>query len=128
MKYLSVELITPDDFSEITNVLSVTSYTTDGEFVILPGHEKFMIELRSGIIKIRTDGDISIFYVLNPVLKVDLYNCKVIANQFINTCNVDAVILKKYKEDIEKILHRIDDKILLKMAKKQLTFIDNIIN
>ena len=128
MKYLSVELITPDDFLEITNVLSVTSYTTDGEFVILPGHEKFMIELRSGLIKLKIGEDISMFYVLNPVLKVDLYNCKVIANQFINTCNVDAVILKKYKEDIEKILHFIDDEILLKMAKKQLTFIDNIIN
>ncbi|CEI85517.1 hypothetical protein DRF75_01055 [Ehrlichia minasensis] len=128
MKYLDVELITPDEFLDITNVLSVTSYTTDGEFVILPGHEKFMIELRSGLIKLKVGEDVCMFYILNPVLRVDSYNCKVIANQFINTCSVNAAILKEYKEDIEKILHLIDDETLLKMAKKQLTFIDNIIN
>ncbi|ABD44865.1 ATP synthase, Delta/Epsilon chain, beta-sandwich domain protein [Ehrlichia chaffeensis str. Heartland] len=128
MKYLSVEFITPDAFLEVTNVLSITSYTVDGEFVILPGHEKYIIELRSGIIKLKVDTGLSLFYILNPILKVDLYNCKILANQFINACDVNAVILKKYKQDIEKILHCISDKALLKMAQMQLNFINQIVS
>ena len=126
-KYLCVEFITPDTFLEVHRVLGITSYTIDGEFVILPGHEKFIIELRSGIIKLKLDTGTNIFYILNPILKVTSDNCKIIANQLINADNIDTVMLKQYKEDIEKILHSINDKILVEMAKKQLTFINNII-
>ncbi|AHX04523.1 F0F1 ATP synthase subunit epsilon [Ehrlichia japonica] len=128
MKYLSVEFITPDAFLDISNVLSITSYVVDGEFVILPGHEKFIIELCSGLVKLKIDTGVSIFYVLNPILRVDPYNCKIIANQFINACDVNTVMLKGYKEDIEKILNSISDKMLLKMAERHLTFINKIIN
>ena len=126
-KYLCIEFITPDTFLEVHRVLSMTSYTIDGEFVILPGHERFIIELRSGLIKLKLDTGTSIFYVLNPILKVDSDNCKVIANQLINTNNIDTVMLKQCKDDIEKILHNMNDKILVEMAKKQLTFINDII-
>ncbi|KJV66066.1 MULTISPECIES: F0F1 ATP synthase subunit epsilon [Ehrlichia] len=128
MKYLSVEFITPDAFLGISNVLSITSYVIDGEFVILPGHEKFIIELCSGLVKIKIDTGVNIFYVLNPILKVDPYNCKIIANQFIDACDINAVMLKGYKEDIEKILNSISDKMLLKMATRHLTFINKIID
>ncbi|MGN7618456.1 MAG: F0F1 ATP synthase subunit epsilon [Ehrlichia sp.] len=126
-RYLCVEFVTPDTFLEVHRVLSITSYTVDGEFVVLPGHEKFIIELRSGIIKLKLDVGTDIFYVLNPVLKVTSDNCKVIANQLVNANSIDTVMLKQYKEDIEKILHLVNDKILVEVAKKQLAFVNNII-
>ena len=127
MKYLSVEFITPDISLEIKNILSITSYTVDGEFVVLPGHENFIIELCSGVIKLIPDtGEFRLFYVLNPVLKVALYECKIIANQLIDSCDVNVTMLEMYRKDIEKILHNINDKMLLKIAKKQLNFINNI--
>ena len=126
-QYLCVEFITPDTFLEVHRVLAITSYTTDGEFIVLPGHEKFIIELRSGIIKLKLDIGTEIFYVLNPILKITSDHCKVIANQLINSNNVDVETLKQFKEDIEKVLYSINDKMLVEMAKKQLTFINNII-
>ncbi|QGR02528.1 hypothetical protein EDL79_02600 [Ehrlichia ruminantium] len=127
MKYLSVEFVTPDVSLEMQNVASITSYTCDGEFVVLPGHENFIIELCSGLVKLILDtGEVRLFYVLNPILKVALYECKIIANQLINAYDVNAGMLKAYKEDIEKILHNINDRMLLEIAEKQLNFINNI--
>ncbi|CAH58186.1 ATP synthase epsilon chain 2 [Ehrlichia ruminantium] len=127
MKCLSVEFVTPDVSLEIKNVLSITSYTVDGEFMVLPGHENFIMELCSGVVKLTLDTkEIKVFYVLNPILKVTLYECKIIANQLINAYDVNIGMLKAYKEGIEKILHNINDKMLLEIAEKQLNFINNI--
>ncbi|MFA6092331.1 MAG: ATP synthase F1 subunit epsilon [Elusimicrobiota bacterium] len=63
MKHLSFELITPERPLFSCEAESVVLPAHEGEMGILPGHEPFMVQLRSGELRVRENGQTHFFSI-----------------------------------------------------------------
>ncbi|QXK91900.1 hypothetical protein HL033_04080 [Neoehrlichia mikurensis] len=130
MQSITVKFTTPDCEIIFDNIYSLSTSTNNGKLVIMPNHEKFIMNLCPG------------FVILNDIFNVttNVIAASAILSVYDNMCNIVADIafvynksnikrLKEIKNLFEdNIPNVIDNKLLFNILSQDLKFINKVLN